>query len=682
VRFIVDPSASPAQLRHSDPVRVAPSGLPAGPPRGARWGGWHKLVAPVTIGEGLREAYLRIDPRTLGLGRIGLALVLLADLARRIPWLSELYSNDGLIPNHTMLWRPPMPRLFSVFFMASRPEESAVWFAVCFVCFFCFLIGYRTRLFHVLSFAMTTSLHNRVLLAENWGGVAIGTLMVWTLFLPLGRRFSVDQVVASLRARPDETPADLAAGLPSPDRTPVQSLAVLGLLLQIASIYGLNFIHKSGPTWHSGTAVYYVLHQERIVTALGAWLRAHLPLSGMKALTFGTLIIEATAPVLVLVPFFWRWTRPLAGVLLASLHLGIALMINLGIFSAAMVAYDVFLLTSAQWRLFARVVPVRGRERTVFYDEACGLCYLAVRVLARLDVHRRLRWISSRAPDAVTAGCDPGTPDGAVLVVDGAAGMPQRRWTGADACVEILLALPLGWCWAWPLRLPGVRWLLGRAHDGLVRHRARISTAVGLRGWDGAVAPRAGLSPRGPSPLRAWIRQCLGTWRELLVLLTFVVIGAELSIANRAIPAWLRFDQRPQWMAAAVMYPHLFEGWSLFAPDAPTSDQMVYVDAVTRDGRHVDPYNEFGSRVAALPVDAVPERLGHDSFWCDYTLGIADAGIYHQALIDWILRYPERTGREEDTLVRFEAFSLTQDTPAPNETRPTNVNRRRFLQWP
>jgi hypothetical protein len=63
----------------------------------------------------LRQAfvrrYLTVDPRSLGLGRIALALVLLLDLARRIPGLALWYSNDGLLPNHMMLWRPPCAAL-------------------------------------------------------------------------------------------------------------------------------------------------------------------------------------------------------------------------------------------------------------------------------------------------------------------------------------------------------------------------------------------------------------------------------------------------------------------------------------------------------------------------------------------------------------------------------------------
>jgi len=130
------------------------------------------------------------------------------------------------------------------------------------------------------------------------------------------------------------------------------------------------------------------------------------------------------------------------------------------------------------------------------------------------------------------------------------------------------------------------------------------------------------------------------------------------------------------------MYPHLFEGWSLFSPEAPLTDETVYVDAVTRDGRHVDPYNEIGSRVATVPIDDVPVRLGHSSFWCDYTLRIPETAVLHQALIEWILRYPERTGQGADTLVKFDAYVVEHDSPGPGETQPQRPRKRRFLSWP
>jgi hypothetical protein len=126
-----------------------------------------------TIADAFRRRYLQLDARALGLGRIVFASVLLLDLLRRVPWISELYTNAGVLPNHTVLWRPPVARLFSFMFMSSLPEEAVLWFAVSFFCFFCFLIGWHTRVFAVLSFVMTTSLHNRVLFAENWGGATL-----------------------------------------------------------------------------------------------------------------------------------------------------------------------------------------------------------------------------------------------------------------------------------------------------------------------------------------------------------------------------------------------------------------------------------------------------------------------------------------------------------------------------
>ncbi len=511
--------------------------------------------------------------------------------------------------------------------------------------------------------------------------MAIGVLMIWTAFLPLGRRFSVDAIRASLRARPGETPADLAAGVPPPDERQTTSLAALGLLLQIAVIYWFNYLHKSGPTWHDGSAVHYVLWQERIVTWVGLQVRQNAPYAFTKLLTEGTLVIEASAAFLILTPIFWRWTRFIAALLLVGLHGGIALLVNLGIFSAAMLAFQPFLLTDAQWTLFSRLVPRRGRARTVFYDADCGICWAIVRVLARMDVHTRLRWVPNSDLGALPAGVDAELLDRTMLVLD-----PEtdRRWTRAAAFAELFGALPLGRLWSWPLRLPGVRALADRAYDAFARNRTAISGWFGLAacGVPVAAGTATAATANPETPLRAWFREQTPFLREFAVAVVFVVLAAEVSIANPAVPPALRFTHRPQWMVAAIMYPHIFEGWSLFSPDAPLTDETIYVDAVTRDGRHVDPYNEIGSRVADIPIDRVPVRLGHSSFWCDFTLRIPDAGVFHQAFIEWILRYPERTGHPNDAITKFEAYVVEQQSPKPGESEPTGFHQRRFLQWP
>ena len=68
--------------------------------------------------------YLTLDDRSLGAGRIALAAVLLFDLARRIPGLATWYTNEGLLPNHTLLWQPAYDHALSLFYIASREPED------------------------------------------------------------------------------------------------------------------------------------------------------------------------------------------------------------------------------------------------------------------------------------------------------------------------------------------------------------------------------------------------------------------------------------------------------------------------------------------------------------------------------------------------------------------------------
>jgi hypothetical protein len=108
----------------------------------------------------------------------------------------------------------------------------------------------------------------------------------------------------------------------------------------------------------------------------------------------------------------------------------------------------------------------------------------------------------------------------------------------------------------------------------------------------------------------------------------------------------------------------------------------VFVDALTADGRRVDPLNEAANPRHPAPGPHIPDRLDQDAFFCDYLPRIVRRSDYHPALIDWILRYPDRTGRSEDRIVSFEAFSVEQDSPPPGESAPRNVRVAAFLRWP
>jgi len=110
--------------------------------------------------------------------------------------------------------------MFSFFFAASRPEEVAVMFALSGLVFLAFTIGYRTRFFHVLSFVCMVSLHDREIFTENGGDVALNLLVAWSMFLPMGARFSVDAVRASLAARRERSAAELNDRAAIPTKAP------------------------------------------------------------------------------------------------------------------------------------------------------------------------------------------------------------------------------------------------------------------------------------------------------------------------------------------------------------------------------------------------------------------------------------------------------------------------------
>lgn len=627
------------------------------------------------IRERLLSAWFSFDARSLALFRIGFACLLLVDLLRRVPDLVVWYSNSGLVPNHTQLWRPPSPFTFSFFFLASSPVEAAAGFALCAIVYVGLLVGYRTKLFQILSLVAVVSLHSRAVILENGGDVVMNLLAGWSVFLPLGRRFSVDALLASLRTRKENNPSHLESR-PREEAKPFHSIAVFGILVQLAVIYVFNAAHKNGPAWQDGSVVHWVLHQDRIVTSLGYALRESFPLSLSKAFTYATLAAEWLAPIALLTPFGTLWARRTAMLAMPLMHIGFALFLNVGLFSATMCAFFLLLPSSRDWESFGSFWGRRLRARTVFYDGSCGVCFQVARVLFRLDSFKRLSFVDNSQTSRLPEGITPEIVEQTIVVVDDRG----RTTTKTAAFVEIFRSLPLGSLVVWPLALPGVASIADRAYDAFARNRREISVCLGFAacGLPMRDAPIEGEPP--PTPFQERIRRLRAYGRESLVLVMVAAATSQMLIENRAIKGLWRWKQ-PTVLAAVVGYGRFFQGWSMFAPNPPTGDGMVVIDATTIDGRRVDPLNFAATGHRGEPWEVIPGRLGQDQFWCDYTNRIRGQRALHHILKSWVLAHHERTGRPEDRVVAFDAYWLSDRTPAIGKSEPTQRKRDRFLSF-
>jgi predicted DCC family thiol-disulfide oxidoreductase YuxK len=658
----------------------------------------------------LKRVYVTADPRSLGAGRIVLAVLLIMDLLRRVRELGTWYTSGGLLPGPSELRRGSLEPVFSLLFTTSRPSAAVVGFVVCGLAYLMLLLGVRTRLAHVASLVCVLGLHVRVLFIQDTGDVVLVELCTWTMFLPTGRRYSWDSFRARLRAHQERTADDLARrGDFAPDTAPIVSLAVLALTAQAAIIYFVEAQQRTGLTWRAGSAVHYLLHSDGVVTAFGLWVRSWLAPGESRALTWGAWLLEAALPFALLFPLRPRTARHLAIAFVLALNGTLALLLNLGMFAPSMLGVLPFLVPAADWDALHKWWARRRTARIVIFDGECGVCFQIVRVLARLDTSERLQFISSQsAIEGHTALVDLDIAADrlarTIVVLDP---VTRRRWLRAAAFAEIASALPFGGLFAWPLRLPGIRALADAAYDAFAARRADISVALGLAACSTSnsatrSATQGSLAQVGLARGEADRREALATaqeriprhnhisapnWTlytlvsETLVLLLVVLSTAQVLVDN---PRVTRFDPswQPRWMAVTTRYLQFHQSWAMFAPDPPLTDANVTVDAVTVDGRHVDPLNEVASSHQPRPGLRIPSRLGQSRLFSVYMHRLPWHQDYFGALTEWILRYPRRTGRQADEIRSFKAYYVEDDSPPPTEWEPRNTRTTLILKHP
>ena len=474
--------------------------------------------------EFVKRRYFTVDARSLALFRVLFGLHLIANLYDRTsgPDAIAFYTNLGVLPNHYALYAPLGDHLWSLLFPFSKPAEVQVAFAVILLVYIAYVIGYRTKWAQIGAVVCLLSLTNRNLMLQNGGIVVTNLVALWTSLLPLGARFSIDHLRRSLRER-DEVSVDELAARSDMARTPVSyvRIAFFGILLNFACIYFFNYAHKRGTTWHDGSAVHWVLWQNRINTIWAAFLRMHEPAWLSPVLTRGTLIIEAAIPVLLLSPFATKWTRRGAIACIWALHSGISLMMTLGPFSYSMMAFSLLLVGREDWELVRRAFAWRGPRVEVLCDPSSRAEWEMCRLLARLDLRGALSFSEGRALPEID----------------------QRTAT------RVLSALPLGFSYAWVARLPGASWM-GR----------KLASMIAI------IAPVARGSRRSGNQAAQTIDTAKRLVADLFAVVLLVTAATQILSDNWAIADRYRIKQRPSSCASWSTICAFRKGGACFLP--------------------------------------------------------------------------------------------------------------------
>ncbi len=683
-----------------------------------------KIDAPrvETFREMIRSTYLSIDRRTLGLTRILLGTLLVGDLFRRTPDWIHMFGDTGVLPTVTILQRPQAGNFSLLHGFSANWELGALW-AVMLFTFLCVLVGYKTKVAQVVSLLFIVSLNGRVLLIENGGYVVNNLLLLWTCFMPMGDRFSLDAMIAEMRRKRETTAAELndRTDVTEPFRMrPFVSLVGFVILMQASAIYYFNVVHKYGPAWdlRNATAVHFVMYVDRMANPLVADIRTHIPFEVYRFMGRMVIIMEAALPYMLLLPMLprvdWlftkpgkksffpdfstqKWARRTAAVLMCFLHIGFGSSFTLGPFAWSLCVFSTLLFTHYDWEDAIRTMRRPSRSRTVLFDTSSGAALFFCRVVKRMDRFDLVGFDDANASEARHG-----------IVVERRDGSQAH---GAQALSEIVAALPVGPVFAWMIRLPLVSSLVDAAMQ-----RGRWSRLFGLTteaptldvdtDVAGATA-MLGLS----LVLAVGVLLTLGLnviklspdlhpfWRVLIVLGTLwtmrwlwkkvplkaklvgmrgtareLVIGAMFAAAlNQAFTElwstkkrWadmiadinkievlkshgIVLSPQPEAMQLLAHKARFLQGWFMFSPNPVMDDGTIIADAITVDGRHVDP---FWNKPPNFDLHDA-HSYGYNQIWSDYFNRIQLPGnrAYRDACVDYMRRLPERTGNPNDAIV-------------------------------
>jgi hypothetical protein len=322
---------------------------------------------------GLAEATVRSEGRTTAwlLDRllrtaaterrlIGLALLRIATAGVMLIYLLGqwqdrhlIWGPEGAFPFWVFERELPYTRAPSLFAVDSPLAFEALYHLTVVVAV-CYLIGWKSAPVGMVFAVLTWSLLRRHPFLMTGGDSLVLLALPWLMLTNTSAYLSVDSGWRSIGSawRPS----------PRPWRALLHNAALLGILLQLCTMYLFAGLHKLfGAPWLDGTAAGLVLRIDRFsLPALSPLVYQNELLS--RVMTYWTVLFEVTAAFLLWLPSA-RWLVAVQSVLF---HGGIGVLMGLVIFALEATMFQLVVFPDSSYRrLAARFGSSRGRHGTV-----------------------------------------------------------------------------------------------------------------------------------------------------------------------------------------------------------------------------------------------------------------------------------------------------------------------------
>ena len=272
-----------------------------------------------------------LDLRALAVFRMGIAILIICDLINRSQSFLKFHTDWGAVPRSVIIDYYNSSWFWSFHFFGGNWFFQGFLFLLTFLVALQLLIGYRTKLASIALWLLLISLQTRNPFVLHGGDVLWRVMLFWSLFLPLGATWSIDNI------RQGKKQLDYHF-----------SVGSLAFMCQLAIMYFMNGALKNAPEWVSeGTAGYYALHYDHFATSLGRWLGQFEQLC--KVFTFSVLYLEKLGPLLFFVPVFPYYFRTIGITFFVLFHLSLVFTMYLGLFPWVAILALLTLLPKPFW---------------------------------------------------------------------------------------------------------------------------------------------------------------------------------------------------------------------------------------------------------------------------------------------------------------------------------------------